>query len=189
MITTFDHLGGVGIHARWAVLREGRRIGFIDRHSSQRGGWHIEGHYGRTIKDTDGRECICRTLDATKRWAETLRFPTAAQVYEEICAEVEGARREHLIALSAQTFARLAREMLGGSNSARDDMANLLDEIERLAKDRDASTKAPWDGAGFNPNREIFRGQPLASRCATYPKPPESRALHAYVAMTDEVAA
>lgn len=133
--TTFESLGGVGINAHWRVRRDGQFVADIRRRGNR--GWQIVSHYSRII-------ATVADIDSAKAWCSTQEyFRTKRELYDIICAEVENRRRLHLEDIAARKLAALARALVAGSNSARNDMAALLDEIETLAKDRVEATKPP----------------------------------------------
>lgn len=182
--TTFEHLGGVGINAHWRVRRDGQFVANIMRRGNR--GWQIESHYSRIIMNA-------ASIDGAKAWCSAQeRFRTKRELYDVICAEVEKRRRLHLEDVAARKLTALARALVAGSNSARDDMAALLDEIETLAKDRVEATKPPetpapsrrpYDealmAAWRDSRNERFQDQPVKWPYTgyrsdfQYPEPPE----------------
>lgn len=176
--TNFDHLGGVGINASWSVMRDGKRVGMIERNGNT--GFIVRSHYRRII------DYARNSAGAKEKCLHRERFPSEREIYDLICAEVEVRRRVQLEnKMRAEMFA-LARDLVVGSNSARDAIAEILADIETLAKDRWQTTRPPkrpfpsddrYDeklvSAWRDDQQERFRGKPMYWQGdSTYPKPP-----------------
>jgi hypothetical protein len=127
---TFEHTGGIGMRALYRVRKDGKIVAGLHRHGS-RSGWEIySNNYGMTLRTG------FRTIDEAKAVAQTIDYPTGEQAYEILCREVEPRRRKYKERLHAHDLARLARELVSGSNSARADLETLVEEIEAWIADR-----------------------------------------------------
>jgi hypothetical protein len=110
------------------------------------------------------------SIDRARQAAETLTYPSQNEVYERICERTAKARREWMEQKHAHDLARLAREMIAGSNSARMELETLVVEIDRFATDR-GDTRA----ARFRQHEEHYEktGERLYIYGESlYPEPP-----------------
>jgi hypothetical protein len=125
------HGGGVGVNGVYAVMRDGVHIATIKR-TGRHSYWGIYTHYGHNLKTVPD---VARARQAVHE----VSYPTKREVYELLCARAEHNRRVKLEEHHAHDFARLAREIVAGSNSARVELEELVAEIERRATDRTAT--------------------------------------------------
>jgi hypothetical protein len=128
MTVNIKHTGGVGVNMRFAVYQDGKAVAQITRNGNR--GWRIYSQfYGHVLASaTNSAEA--------KQKALTLEYPDASAVYEILCARVAEKRRAEKEAWCGPQLARLARELISGSNSARLDLEQLVAEIESYVWDR-----------------------------------------------------
>jgi len=145
---------GVGIHAIYAVERDGERVANIERFGP-RHPWKITSHYGVVLGSAGD-------IDAARNKALSLHYPSSAELYERACQGIEAMRREKAERDHASDIVRLTRAMLDGSNSARGDLEALFAKIDNAAKDR-TDTGPKFDGTAWHGHSWGY-----------YPEPPES---------------
>src|SRR5262245_55549035 len=123
MTTTVEFASGVGINSRYSVHRDGATIAYIERYANR--GWTIRSiHYAELL--AWGRDIA----DARAKALAHEHYPTAAEVYEIICARVEGMRRRWKTAAMVQHMADGIRDLANGSNSAQERLIEVHREIE-----------------------------------------------------------
>jgi hypothetical protein len=156
------NMGGVGMNTRYDVINDGEIVGSIARHGSS--AVRVYGHYQVKLAGFN-------SFDEAKRAALALEFPTKRKLYEEICIRVEANRNASIEKSCGPRLARLARDLVAGSNSARDEMAGLTESMAKLAADRLHSTRDPARKMGWK--IEYLDGEPVkwAEDCE-FPEPP-----------------
>ena len=120
---------GVGIHAHYEVRRDGHRLAIIRRFGARHPWVLYSVHYDEPLGSAG-------SIDGIKAKAESLDYPTAQTIYETICTRFHEKRLASLERAHASDFVRLSREIIAGSNSAREELENLIAEIDRFAADR-----------------------------------------------------
>lgn len=164
MATTVEvkHWHGIGAHARWTVWQGEDRLAIIRRFSHLTG-WEIESlHYGVKLKSG------LASLDAARKLALTLTYPTRKQVFERLHKECEDTRREAAQRAEGPTLAALARELLCADERiqapARAKARAILANIEKFVADHHEyhwqNDPSPW--------KRYEQGHRLDMR---YPKP------------------
>ena len=129
MITFQNVNNGVGLHAWYGVLSDGKRIATIHRFGA-RHPWEITSvHYGETL----GRS---RELESAKEVARNLTYPTHVEIYEKVCGRVAVKRRHYVEQQNHAKMATLIRELVGGSNSARVELEQLVAKMDAFIADR-----------------------------------------------------
>lgn len=146
-----EHIGGVGANTRYRVMQNGQRVATISRYG-------IDGYYGLKIASPP-------SLTAARELARTLTYPTVEEAYERTCETVYRHRLRALEKHFTHRIAAFARQTIDGSNSGRAELANLLDEIEKVARDRLHSTEVKYQ-------REVVAGEEIHS-LMKYPKTPD----------------
>jgi hypothetical protein len=121
------HYSGVGNNTRIAVIQDGKQIGWIERHGNS--GFILHGYYGI-------RAGFAKTLADAKRLAMDAIFPSLPRAYEMKCEETYKRRLQSLERIFADDVYRLARAIVGGSNSAKLDMEKLLMAMAAAANRR-----------------------------------------------------
>jgi hypothetical protein len=159
MNITIEHAYGIGINGIYHVFRDGKQVAYMQR--SGRSTWIIYSlHYNERLASAG-------SIDLARARAMELNYPSAWEVYERLCERVAVRRKEELEAAHAHDLARLAREIINGSNFAHDELARLMHRIDTLTADR--SDNGPRDSSGNwikNYNRPHDYGIQL------YPVPP-----------------
>jgi cell division septum initiation protein DivIVA len=130
MSITFDHTGGVGMRAKYRVRKDGAHVADLYRYGVSDGWTTSSVHYSVRL----GRSH--RTIDAAKQAALTLDYPSAMEAYEIVCERIRANRKKHMETEHAEDFVRLARELIAGSNSAREEIEKLVHEIDTYVADR-----------------------------------------------------
>ena len=121
-------LSGVGLNTRIAVMHDGKQIGWVERHRNS--GFILRGYYGV-------RAGSASTLADAKKLAMEAFFPSLPKAYEMRCEETYRLRLQSLERLFADEVYRLARAIVGGSNSAQLDMEQLLNAMAAAANRRE----------------------------------------------------
>jgi hypothetical protein len=171
MSITFENLnGGVGMRALYGVLRGGEHVATMSR-SSSRQGWIIYSvHYSHKLAGA-------KDIEQARQKACTLVYPTQQEVYEHLCAQSVFSRRNYIERQSAPQLARLARDLVAGSNSARLEIEKLVASWDLFALDR-SDTHAAAIARVEEKNKEV---DPFSSEWTFaespgvypyYPKPP-----------------
>ena len=138
-------LGGVASHRRVAVDVDGVQLGEIN-YTGPSGQWRIVDSYSQQL----GRAA---TLNEARQKALTLTYPTRREAYERLHEKVYQSRRRAAEAQSGPRLAELTRELLAGSNSAREEIEKLLEQID---------VEARTQNLGFH----------IETRVSRYPRPP-----------------
>jgi len=129
MITFANTNDGIGLHARFDVLRDGKPIATIHRYGAQHP-WEITSvHYREPLGGA-------RELERTKELARNLTYPTHGEVYEAVAVRVAEKRRVYIERQNYTKMATLIRELVGGSNSARVELEKLVAEMDAFIADR-----------------------------------------------------
>jgi len=129
MITFENSNGGIGLHARFDVLRDGKSVATIHRYGAQHP-WEITSvHYAEPLGGS-------RELERAKELARNLTYPTHVEVYEAVAARVAEKRRAYIERENYTKMATLIRELVGGSNSARVELEKLVAEMDAFIADR-----------------------------------------------------
>jgi len=127
-LITFKPMGGIGVNAKYTVMRDGAPVAVITRNGNR--GWlAYSGHYGVTLFRG-------RTIDDIKRTALDFDYPSRQQIYETLAQETAIRRRNYIEGQRGHDFVRLTREMIAGSNSARIELEKLISEIDAWIADR-----------------------------------------------------
>lgn len=163
---TFEHIGGVGINARFIIHKDGAPVAMMSRCGNR--GWEISSkHYGLTLAKN------IRVIDKAKETASTINYPNEVEVYERICVGTAGRRQKYIEEKNAHELARIARGILSGSNSAQYELKKLMDEIERFIVDRTdtrANAQAECDRHFEETGESTYTN---ASYYPYYPDPPQ----------------
>jgi hypothetical protein len=145
-VITFIDLGGVASHRRIGVRVDGEHRGTIE-YLGRNHGWYIRDRYSHKLGSA-------WTLDEARAMALRIDFPTLREAYEREHERTYQGRLRAAEQVHGPELAALTRELLKGSNSAREEMERLLTQI-----DLDARTQ----GTGFYIERsDLYR----------YPRPP-----------------
>lgn len=151
-------VGGIGINVKHAVLRDGVPVALIERNGN-RGMQILSRWYNHRLGHAPD-------IVSARQLALTLDYLSERGIYDVICARVANARRIALQEQFGPKIATLAQATLGGSNSARTELSELLADIETLVQDRIQSTrKQYW---------EELNGEPVLRNynSCKYPNPP-----------------
>nr|WP_250807152.1 hypothetical protein [Neorhizobium tomejilense] len=160
--------GGVGMNVRYDVYRDGRPVGEIHRHGQA--AVRISGHYGELLVS-------CGSFAEAKTKAESLPFPSKAELYERVCVRVEASRALSLERHCGPKLAALSRDLLMGSVSAMEELGSLLNAMENLAKDREHSTRKAENARSPAWKTEFLLGEAVKwdqHLDCEFPAPPEA---------------
>lgn len=120
-------VSGVGNNIRISVIEDGKQIGWIERYGNA--GFILRGYYGI-------RAGFAKTLADAKKLAVDAIFPSLPRAYEMKCEEAYQRRLQSLEGFFANDIYRLSRALVAGSNSAKDEMEQLLSAMEAAARRR-----------------------------------------------------
>lgn len=165
MANDLKNAGGVGMNTSFEVLSDGIPTGRIGRHGNS---VRVYGHYDLRIADF-------KSFPEAKAAAVVMAFPTKKDAYEQVCARVEANRKNALEQKFVARFAGLARALATGSNSAADEIKELVIAIDKLAADRQHSSRKPENARTANWSCEYLFGDSVmwafGSDCI-FPSPP-----------------
>jgi hypothetical protein len=167
MSITLHHIDGVGINARYGVRLNGKAVARISRMGNR--GWDIDSvYYGEQLG-------FAKNIHEAKHAAERLSYPTEQEVYELVCDRAAKGRKQWVEHKRGPQLAQLVRDILGGSNSAHEELKRVVAEIDAYIVDR-SDTRA----ARHEKNEQHF--QATGERIYTYesdgplyPEPPEQK--------------
>jgi len=129
--TTIESGGGVGIHAFYHICQEGKLVATMTRHSSYRTPWTVYSFpYSRKLAT------LSKDINVARERVASLTYPTPAEQYEADCQDIARIRREKMEHAHGAHIVALSRAMLDGSNSARAELADLYEKIDRESVDR-----------------------------------------------------
>lgn len=161
MTRELQHIDGVGNNTRLAVIENGQKIGHITRNGNR--GFDVFGHYARKL-------AFGTSLAIAKGKALAIDFPTVQEAYELACEEARQRRKRELERAFAGEVYRLSRALIAGSNSAREELENILSGIDAHASHRGVERGAdPWNEVVMGHEIPLLPG---------WPKPPESYLKH-----------
>jgi len=160
MSITVNHVSGVGVNGRYAVMRDGVKVANVYRHGRSR--FIINSvHYHETLG-------VYGNINLARAAAAEINYPDAWQVYEIVCQRIEKQRRAWIEESMHGKLVELARDLAAGSNSAQHRAHEMVAEIEAFAKDRSETYDARLQRA--QATKTYTTNEPV------YPEPPRTAA-------------